>query len=106
MKFTAKHKLIAGLTLFIFPLYAFCLWLYIFNTYSGLQQSEKVTQFNRYIIFSDNPAAIPILSIVLSVASAIILGRLTFDNLLLKVFVYAIIVANVFLIALNSWSLL
>ncbi|MFC5269311.1 hypothetical protein [Adhaeribacter terreus] len=98
------QKLIAGILLFLFPLYAFCLWIFVFNKYPNHQ--ERNAHFADFMIFSDNPVLVPLLSIILSVASAILLGSLTIDNLLLRVLVYAIILANCFLIALNIYGLM
>src|SRR5688572_3469813 len=106
MKFTTKQKLITGITIFIFPLYAYCLSLYIFFSYPNLQHHEKMTIFNRYIIFSDNPTLIQILSISLSIASTIILGRIETKSIHLKFIIYPIIVINALLIIMFLYSLL
>ncbi len=97
-----------GIFFSVFPFYSFISWVFIFNQYPNVDQSERVNKFRGMIFnFPFSISILNVINITLSVIAILFLTKcIGTKNSALKIISIIIIPLLIFILLYNIWGLL
>ena len=99
-------KIILGLLFSAVPVYSFFTWIYVFNKFIGINQADKLLQYNKmFFNISINQTTLSLVNLSLAITSIYFLKKAEVNqNKILKIFRLLALLLIVLISIFNIWG--